>query len=236
MVVHDVSEYVLQEVFHPPFYIQNLLPVGGSLLLYGRPGEMKSWLVMHMAFCIATGQDWLDFHTVQGRVMLINFEISPAGYHSRLVSMNQNFSIEPSMLFESSPSIMFLEDPAVFERFKADVDAVNPNIVILDCFSKCFGGDENSSRDMATFLRNIDSMKRDGRSVVIVHHSNKNLLVADPMDRIRGHSRLAGDVDTVIQLAKQPTCKQIQFGKTRLSAVEVHSRNIIFENYLWRLR
>lgn len=224
------------EIAHPPFFIQNLLPMGGSLLLYGKAGEMKSWLAQHMAFCIATGTDWLDFHTVQGRCLLVNFEISPASYHSRLVLMSRAFTLEPQMLYETSPSYLFLEEPTIFERFREDVDRINPNVLILDCFSKCFGGDENSSRDMAAFLINIDSLQRAGYSVVIIHHSNKNLLVADPMDRARGHSKMVGYVDSILYLTKQPTGKQLQFGKTRLAPFELHSKNIVFEDFTWRLR
>ena len=235
MIINDVAEYVQQVIPHPPFFIQNLLPRGGSLLLYGRAGEMKSWIVQHMGYCIATGTPWLDFPTTQARCLICNFEISPAGYHERLVLMSTSYQLEPQKLYVTSPSFMPLEEPAVFNAFKAEVDAVNPDVIILDCLSGCFGGDENSSEQMSNLIRSFGELKGETRGVIIVHHSNKNLMVVNPMDKARGHSKLVGYVDSIVYVVSQPTGKQLQFGKTRLCPFEVHSRNITFDNYVWRV-
>lgn len=197
---------------------------------------MKSWLAQHMAFCIATGTEWLGFRTTQARCLLANFEISPAGYHERLVLMSRQFTLEPDKLYECSPSYIFLDEPGVFEVFKNQVDTVNPDVVILDCLSGCFGGDENSSREMSGFIRSVVELKGERRGIVLIHHSNKNLLVADPMDKARGHSKLVGFVDSILFLVRQPTCKQLQFGKTRLCPFVIQAKNIVFEDYVWRIR
>lgn len=235
--VHDVAEYVHQPVFHPPFFLQYLLPRGGSLLLYGKAGEMKSYMAMYTGFCIATGTDWLDLHTTQGRCLLCNFEISPVGYHDRLVPMYAVFNTERGMLYEVTLPSTFLEEPAVFNWFMTEiVEPVNPDVVILDCFARCYGGDENSNREVGRFMQNIDMIKADSRGVILIHHSNKNMLVSSPMDKARGHSRLVGDPDSVLYMVSQPTGKQMQFGKTRLCPFVMRSKNIIFENNIWSLR
>lgn len=235
--IHDVAEYVHQEVPHPPFFIQNILPRGGDLLLFGEAGVMKSWMALYMAHCIATGTDWLDFHTVQGRCLILNFEISPAGYHQRLVQMASAFTPESQMLFEFTLPPIYLEEQGVFDWFMREaVEPLNPDVIILDCLSHCFGGDENSNTEIGRFYARTRELKDQGRGVVIIHHSNKNLLVSSPMGKARGGTRLVGDPDSVLQMLKQPTGRQIQFGKTRLSPVELHSRNIKFEDYIWRLR
>lgn len=235
---HDVAEYVHQEVPHPPFYIQHLLPVGGSLLLAGKPGVMKSWTAQDMSFHIAAGIPWLDLEVRQGRCALINFEISEALYHDRLVLMSQTISVEPEMLIEASPSYLYLDEQAIFNVFKEEVLSINPNVLVLDCLSGCFGGDENSSRDVSLFLKNLEEFKSLGISIILIQHTNKNPLIISPMDKVRGHSKLPGWADSVLYLDSQPSgIKQIQFAKTRLYPFgTMHSKNIIFENYTWRLR
>jgi len=235
--IHDVAEYIHQNVPHPPFFLQYILPRGGVLLLYGEAGMMKSWMALYMAHCIATGSDWLDLHTVQARVLIVNFEISPAGYHDRLVLISNTFTVETAMLYEATFPSKFLDEQGTFDWFMEEVVLpVDPGVVILDCFAKCYGGDENSNQELGRFFSKIDVLREQGRGIVLIHHSNKNLLVSSPMGKARGGTRLVGDPDSVIYMVNQPTGKQLQFGKVRLSPFVMHSKNIIFQDYIWRLR
>lgn len=84
MEIHDVSEYVHWNLPRPQFYIQDILPKQGTMLLYGSPKVKKSWLSEYMAFCVATGTPFLGFTTEQARVLIAQFEISPLAYAWRL--------------------------------------------------------------------------------------------------------------------------------------------------------
>lgn len=233
MLVHDVLEWIQTPVFHPPFFVEHLLPRGGCLLLYGQTGVMKSWLVQHMAFCIATGNPWLGLETNQARVLLCNFEISSPSYHHRLQLMSRNFGLEPQMLWEASPSVMFLEEPHVFNNFRETVESISPDVIILDCMSGCFGGDENSPRDISEFMRNMSSLIGTTRGMILVHHSNKDYNNPSVTDRARGHTKLVGWVDSILHMVNQPNFKQLQFGKTRHAPFLMRSKNLHFESYLW---
>ena len=237
MEVHDVSEYIHWNIPRPGFYIQDILPKEGSLLLYGEPGVKKSWLAEYMGFCVATGSDFLGFRTEQARVLIVNFEMSSAGYHWRLRDMVGNFTLQSQMYYEASPSILMLEDRAIFNRFAEDIRPIQPQVIILDCLQKCYGGDENSKEEMLVFVLHLEELMREHRtSVVIVHHSNRNLLSTSPMDRSRGTTLIPGWVDTVVHMVKQPSGIQLQFGKVRQAIRELRNLNIQFENYLWTRR
>jgi len=237
MEIHDVSEYIHWNISRPEFYIQNILPKQGSMLLCGTPGVRKSWLVEYIGFCIASGDECLGFGTEQARVLIINFEISSAAYHWRLRDMGQRFNLQPQMLFEASPSLLFLEERGTFERFAADVRPVQPKIIVLDCLSACFGGDENNSREMSGFIHNVVELKNEHEaSIIIVHHSNKNPMAISSIDRVRGHTRLPGWVDTVVYMVEQPSGTQLQFSKARQSLRILHPINVQFENYVWTRR
>jgi len=236
VIIHDVAEYIQQPVPRLPYYIQHLLPVGSRLLLCGKTGSRKSWMTMQMGYCIATGQEWLGFRTHQARTLIVNFEISNISYHGRLVLVGRNFGVENLMLFEGSPSVLFLDEREVFEQFLEDVNNIDPQVIMLDCLSGCFSRDENDPKDMSSFIRNMEELKGENRSLVIVHHSNKNPLFTDPMDKVRGHTKLTAWVDTVLYMVRQPTATQLQFGKVRHATSELHSLNLDFENYLWSIR
>lgn len=236
MDVHDVSELIQWTIPRPEFYVQDILPKEGVMLVYGDPKIKKSWLVQHMAYCLAVGVEWLGFRTEQSRVLLANFEISWRAYVWRLKDMSRNFTLQSQMLYETSPMLMFLDEEANFNRFRAMIREVQPKVIILDCLAGSFGGDENNGEQMARWIGRMNELRLENNSsLVIVHHTNKNLLSTSSVDRARGHSRLAGWVDTLVFMAPQPAGVQLQF-KARQATRELRNLNIRFHDYLWDVR
>lgn len=236
MEIHDVAEYITWNIPRPSFYIQDILPKQGVMLLYGDPKVKKSWLVQHMAYCISVGEEWLGFNTEQARVLIAQFEISPIAYAWRLKDMARNFELQNQMLYEVSPTLMYLEDEENFNRFAAAIRGIQPKVIILDCLAACFGGDENNGEQMASFIEKMVALKTEHEaSLVIVHHANKNQLVSSSVNKARGHSRLTGWVDTLVYMAEQPSGIQLQF-KARQATRELYNLNIEFSNYNWTRR
>ena len=237
MIIHDIAEYVTWNIPPLEFYIQDLLTKEGTMLLYGAAGVKKSWLVEYLGFCIASGEEWLGFRTMQARVLVVNFEISSISYYWRLKNMSHIFATPPQSYYEGSPSVLYLEDRGTFERFAADVRPIHPEVIILDCLQGCYGGSENKTEEMSGFIWNMVELKSEHQAaLVIVHHANKNPFVISSMDKARGSTKLTGWVDTVLYMAEQPSGTQLQFGKTRHSRNPLHPLNIKFEDYIWSRR
>lgn len=206
------------------------------MLVYGDPKVKKSWLVEHMAYCLAVGDEWLGFRTEQARVLLANFEISYIAYAWRLKDMARNFTLQEQMLYETTHMLWYLDDDEKYNRFRAEVREIQPNVIILDCMAACFGGDENNGEQMARWIGRVSEIRAENNaSLVVVHHTNKNMLSTSSVDRARGHSRLAGWVDTLCFMVGQPSGVQLQF-KARQATRELRNLNIRFHNYLWDIR
>lgn len=236
IIVHDVATYVTWHIPRPAFYIENILPKQGTLLLYGAPKVKKSWLTEYMGFCLATGTPWLGFSTEQSKILISNFEISPISYAWRLKDMAVHFSVQDNFFYEVSPMLLYLDNQENFNLFTRVLRRVQPQVLILDCLSACFGGDENSGEAMASFIEKLNIWRTDfDCSIVIVHHCNKNPLSTSSIDKARGHSKLTGWVDTLAYLCEQPNGLQLQW-KCRQATHEIPNTNIIFEDYLWRIR
>lgn len=151
--------------------------------------------------------------------------------------MLRNFTVQEQMFYEASPSILMLEDRAIFNRFATDIRPIQPNIIILDCLQKCYGGDENSKEEMLEWILHVEELQNEHDcSVVVIHHANRNILSTSAMDRSRGTTLLPGWADTVIHMVRQPTGVQLQFGKVRQSGRELHNLNIDFHDYIWTVR
>jgi RecA-family ATPase len=236
MLTHDIAEYITWNVARPEFYVKDVLPKQGVMLIYGEPKVKKSWLAQYLGFCIATGTDWLGMRTEQARTLIANFEISPLSYHWRLKDMGRHFQMQNLMFYESSPMLMYLDDEHNFNEFAEGVRAIRPKVIILDCMAASFGGDENDGQQVARWIEKISAIKTENdASVVIIHHTNKNMLSGSSVDRARGHSRLTGWVDTLCYMALQPTGVQLQF-KARQATRDVPNINVEFVDYLWRIR
>ena len=238
MTIHDVSEYITWNLPVPVFFIEDLLPQGGTMLVYGDPKVRKSWLVEQMAMSISVGDTWLGFRTRQGRVLICQFEISSYAYHDRLRQMGRHYNLQAQKLYEDTKPLTYLDDEEVFNRFVAEIreSGILPEVIILDCMSACFGGDENNGEQMAEFIRKMVRLKDEfGASLVIVHHANKGILNPNSVSKARGHSRLTGWVDTLMYMLEQPAGVQLQI-KARQSIHELPNINIKFEEQLWTRR
>src|SRR5262249_6661331 len=81
-----------------------------------------------------------------------------------------------------------------------DTFASPPVAIVWDTLSRTMiGGDENSSRDMATYVAAVDRVKETfGCTAIVQHHSGHN-----SADRERGSSVLGGAADTIIALRER---------------------------------
>jgi len=85
-------------------------------------------------------------------------------------------------------------------------------LVILDTLARCMGaGDENSARDMGSFIANCDIIRANlACTVLIVHHSGKATGAG-----MRGSSALWGAVDTVARVTKNATGHSVAVEKQK---------------------
>jgi hypothetical protein len=75
----------------PPqqWLIYKVLPDCGLALLFGPPGEGKSFVALDWALCVATGEKWLGKHAVQqGHVLYIAAE-GGGGMKKRVAAWEQ---------------------------------------------------------------------------------------------------------------------------------------------------
>ena len=184
--------------------VKGFLEADALAVMFGAPGDGKSFIAVDVACCVATGTAWHGSKVQKGPVIYLAGE-GMGGFGRRLSAWQKasGVSLEGAPLHVSTRSVQFFNEESAQEA----VDEVEllcaggppPSLVIIDTVARSFiGGDENSNSDMSLFINAIDTKMRQpwGAHVLMVHHSGHE------NGRARGATALKGVLDQEFGVAK----------------------------------
>jgi hypothetical protein len=185
--------------------IKHQIGMNDVVVVFGASGTGKSFLVLDMAVCIASGIKFHGKGVTKTNVYYIagegNYGLDDRllGFFRHYVELGEHVNVhgfrsseQPASLMSADNAKLVAEDIRRFERNQGPV-----GLIIVDTFHRNLGeGDENSAKDMATFLSNVDAyLKPFNATVLIVHHSGLN-----NTSRARGSSSLRAALETEIMV------------------------------------
>jgi len=182
--------------------VENYLETDALSMVFGPSGGGKSFTVVDIACCVATGTNWHGMPVKQGAVFYIAGE-GHNGLARRFAAWQKARDVKLSKdvpLFKSNRAVMMLNVDAAealsleVERLAAQTGHA-PSLVIVDTLARNFGdGDENKQQDANMFIEHLDEYirRRWQCNVMTVHHSGHD------MDRARGSSAFKGAMDQEI--------------------------------------
>lgn len=185
------------------YIIKGLLDAGTISVVYGQSNVGKSFFAIDLAAHVAAGLSWRDKRVVQGGVVYVAAE-SASSVKRRIWAWCQEHDAKDIPLAVVTTAVD-LRDPSadttrLIDTIKAASEGKFPIcLVVIDTLSRSFGGgDENSSKDMSTYIANVDKIRTaTGAHVLIVHHAGK-----DDAKGARGHSSLRAATDTEVSLRR----------------------------------
>jgi RecA-family ATPase len=160
----------------PPSYLLNdLIPAGGTAMLFGPSGCGKSFVALDWALCVATGAPWGRRVPITGPVVYIVGE-GLSGMLPRLEAWEGEHDVVARNIYFASGAVNFLTGVDV-QRTADEIDQLHeqPVLIVIDTLARCMvGGDENSAKDTGMFVAGVDRLRtRYGAAVLIVHHTGK---------------------------------------------------------------
>jgi hypothetical protein len=199
---HELADSYLKNPASP--LIKGLLDQQAFSVIYGRSNSGKTFLAMDMAFHIATGLPWGGMRTAKLPALYIVAEGS-RGVAKRVQALNIKYPTANTELLKLVMATVDLFDPeadvgAVIHACKSLEEQLGHKVgfIVVDTLARAMaGGDENSSKDMSVFVKNIDVIREStGAHVMVVHHSGK-----DASRGARGSNALLAAVDTELEVA-----------------------------------
>lgn len=162
------------------YMIEPWLPRGTIVQVYGYSGHGKSLFVQHAMAALAAGQKYFGPFEIGGayRVLYMDFENGMATIGRRLISMRHAHGDTADRLNIWAPFVgekdINLNKVEGMLELKEWIDAVNPDVLIIDTIRSSFPGfQENSAESWATINTIAMRLRNSGISVVLMHHSNK---------------------------------------------------------------
>jgi len=136
-------------------------------MIYGQSGSGKSYLALVWGQAIHHGVAVCGLSTIQGRVLLIDYETTPAKMRRRLRRVDAGLGVEGEPMIYIPASVPIAQ---MVEPLQGYIDKHQVDFLIIDSLARACGGkitDEEGVGLMFEALRQLE------RPCLIIHHTNR---------------------------------------------------------------
>lgn len=199
----SVGAQTLMETPLPPitWLVEGLLATGSTVIFASRPKIGKSWAVLQLGHCIATGKPFLGRSTIKSGVVYLALEDPLKRIQSRLWKLDEQSSDDLMLITRANTLGQGLIDQMT-ELLKE-----NPSIrlFILDTLqvTRDLRADYSYATDYADLRQYKEFAETYDVCCLLVHHLRKAESRDDDMLDISGTSGISGAVDQMMVLKKQ---------------------------------
>jgi len=174
----DILDLRVTEI---PYLVEKLVPAHEPFGIYGDGGSMKTWFALTLAKCACTGTVFLDEFNIPKPIPIIYLD-GECGAERLCIRFNKlGITAEMPIYVYTEKSLYGLDllnssfDSTLEDLIKqTEIEKGTPIIVILDSFSRFFGGNENKASDVSNAMNRISKACRiNNISFGIVHHFRK---------------------------------------------------------------
>ncbi len=229
----DAQELLMTPMNKPPFLVDDLVPSGVSIIA-GDEKTGKSWMMLHLALCIAKGEDFLGHPVRQGNVFYFSLEDSMERLQDRLFRLTDE--IAPGKVYLANKSESLSE--GLIERMTKIVDRLpDIKLIIIDTLQLVRGNDKELSyaNDYADMAKLKEFVKEKGVDVFLVHHVRKQGDARNKFNRFNGTKGIIGAVDTMFLLDKENEYTDRATLCIKGRDLQYHELTICFNDYKWEL-
>ncbi len=194
----------------PPidWIVDGLISAGSVNIFYGEGGSKKTWALLDMAVCVATGDQWLNFKTTKNHVLLIDEESGKRRILRRLGDVLRGHNADHNTeIFTISLAGFDLGQVDWIGELTNQINMTNSKLVIIDALADVMPGrDENLVKDVQPIFLALRKIAEDTQAaIILIHHANKG------KQDYRGSTAIKGAIDLLLQIESEPQNTLINF-------------------------
>lgn len=201
-VVHGARLYSLEQLMaheFPPdvWVVEDLIPEGVTILS-AEPRSFKTWLLLDVATCVASGQPLFGtLPTTQSGILIIDEENGAKLLQQRLRLLQTEQKLPIHLMIESN----FKLDAEQVSRAIKICQEYGVGLVMFDSLVRIHTGNENDATAMAQVFAGLRRFTKAGISVLVTHHNRKSKSDNAALD-MRGSSDILAAVDCHIAVRR----------------------------------
>lgn len=185
----DLQALAEQEPEEPAAIIDHWFPCGYATLYSGHGGRGKSATAMHLAACIAIGQDFFGLEVAQRRVLYLSCEDREEVLHWRLSRICRYEGIDMAELADrldvldlvGQDTVLFQRHPgtgidltASYSALATRIRELGAEVLFVDGIDDTYGGGENDRGEVKRFVNALIGLIPAKRGAVgLIGHVNK---------------------------------------------------------------
>ena len=206
------NEYEERGTKLEPELIKGILRQGHKLMISGASKSGKSFMLIELALCMASGRPWMGYECQECKVLYVNLEISEPSFVHRIEDVATRIDLDMKTC-DSNLKIINLRGISVALKkmnhaligtiIQEEAETGVPfSAIILDPIYKISAGEENSAKDVGEFCHELDKIAAaTGASVIYSHHHSKGDQGGkSAQDRASGSGVFARDADAMIDM------------------------------------
>lgn len=184
--------------------VKNFLDAGALSVMYGASNAGKTFIALDIAYHVSAGIPWNGRKTAHSAAVYVAAEAGE-DINARCQALRLHHRPAVAPLLSIAPCAIDLYSAnADLKPLVALINELGAagghaiGLVVIDTLARAMaGGDENSTKDMGSFVRHLDHIRAEtGAHVMVVHHSGK-----DKAKGARGSSALQAATDTELEIA-----------------------------------
>lgn len=183
--------------------VENLIPENGIAMLSGEAGSYKTWMILHIAQAVASGEPTFGvFKTQKGNVLMIDEENRNVLLADRLKKMNIKEDLPIGFYVKSDFS---LDDKECIKHIIDMIEKFNIKLITIDSFIRVHNKDENIAKDVSVLFKTLGILQSWGPAILLTHHHKKEQHGHSQRSSqmLRGSSDIRASLDSHIAVFKQ---------------------------------
>lgn len=207
----DIDEFLDSPM--PEYLVPRMFYKDGLSVVFGAPGAAKSFLVLDIALCLASGKPWRGRSIGRGKVHYVMAE-GRSTNTLRTRAWLHYYEVEREDLkgrFSTVPIPVILTEPGVADYLRV-VEADKPDMIVLDTKNLMFAGKESQGDDYGAMLRVLHRIREmaGGAAVIMIDHSG---LTDD--SRTRGSNAQKGGLETEVRVTDENGIRRVEITRDK---------------------